>query len=88
MSTRLPLRLRTCALCLAMVLGLSLTAAPCLAAHPAFGTISVFAPVPATPGFSEGVAVHGNSVFVSGPARLSTSRSSLAIFHSEGSSSY
>ena len=39
---------------------------------PAFGTITLFAPVPAAPGFPEGVAVHGNSVFVSGPARFGT----------------
>ena len=36
---------------------------------PAFGTITEFASVPAIPGFPEGVAIHGNSVFVSGPAR-------------------
>ena len=41
-------------------------------AKPAFGTITTFAPVPAVPGFPEGVAVHGNSVFVSGPARFGT----------------
>jgi sugar lactone lactonase YvrE len=41
-------------------------------AKPTFGTISLFAPVPATPGFPEGVAVHGNSIFVSGPARFGT----------------
>ena len=39
---------------------------------PAFGTITKFATVPAVPGFPEGVAVHGNSVFVSGPARFGT----------------
>lgn len=39
---------------------------------PAFGTITKFASVPATPGYPEGVAVHGNSVFVSGPARFGT----------------
>ena len=37
-----------------------------------YGTITTFAPVPADPGFPEGVAVHGNSVFVSGPARFGT----------------
>ena len=37
-----------------------------------YGTITSFAPVPADPGFPEGVAVHGNSVFVSGPARFGT----------------
>ncbi len=39
---------------------------------PAFGTITKFATVPATPGYPEGVAIHGNSVFVSGPARFGT----------------
>ncbi|MEZ4769139.1 MAG: hypothetical protein R2844_12035 [Caldilineales bacterium] len=38
----------------------------------AFGQIGVFAGVPADPGFPEGVLVHGNSVFVSGPARFGT----------------
>ena len=39
---------------------------------PAFGDISLFASVPANPGFPEGVAVHGDKVFVSGPARFGT----------------
>jgi sugar lactone lactonase YvrE len=34
--------------------------------------ISTFASLPAEPGFPEGVAVHGNLVFVSGPARFGT----------------
>lgn len=37
-----------------------------------FGPIGVFAGVPPVPGFPEGVAVHGNRVFVSGPARFGT----------------
>ena len=37
-----------------------------------FGHITTFAHVPAAPGFPEGIAVHGNSVFVSGPARFGT----------------
>lgn len=37
-----------------------------------FGALTTFAPVPADPGFPEGVAVHGNSVFISGPARFGT----------------
>ena len=36
------------------------------------GDIDTFASVPATPGFPEGIVVHGNSVFVSGPARFGT----------------
>ncbi|HVQ39862.1 MAG TPA: hypothetical protein VMS31_20140 [Pyrinomonadaceae bacterium] len=52
---------------------LSLTASAGWAkTKPAFGTITKFANVPASPGFPEGVAVHGNSVFVSGPARFGT----------------
>jgi hypothetical protein len=39
---------------------------------PAFGTITKLATVPAAPGFPEGVAIHGDSVFVSGPARFGT----------------
>ncbi len=39
---------------------------------PTFGTITKFASVPASPGFPEGVAINGNSVFVSGPARFGT----------------
>jgi sugar lactone lactonase YvrE len=39
---------------------------------PVYGTITKFATVPAVPGFPEGVAVYGNSVFVSGPARFGT----------------
>jgi sugar lactone lactonase YvrE len=34
--------------------------------------ISTFASLPAEPGFPEGVAIHGNLVFVSGPARFGT----------------
>jgi sugar lactone lactonase YvrE len=55
------------------VFGAYLTTAPIRAnAKPAFGAITTFASVPAVPGFPEGVAVHGNSVFVSGPARFGT----------------
>ena len=74
MSTRFHQRIRTlAAISLIAVFSLFLASAPGLAmAEPAFGTISLFAPVPAVPGFPEGVAVHGNSVFVSGPARFGT----------------
>jgi sugar lactone lactonase YvrE len=37
-----------------------------------FDGIQTFATVPADPGFPEGVAVHGDRVFVSGPARFGT----------------
>lgn len=40
--------------------------------EPKFGTITKFASVPALPGFPEGVAIDGKSVFVSGPARFGT----------------
>jgi len=36
------------------------------------GDIQKFASVPATPGFPEGIVVHGNRVYVSGPARFGT----------------
>ncbi len=51
-------------------LAFCLLAAIALAAS--FGDIRTFAPVPDTPGFPEGIAVHGNRVFVSGPARFGT----------------
>lgn len=38
----------------------------------ALGQITTFAQVPAAPGYPEGIAVHGNTVFVSGPARFGT----------------
>lgn len=37
-----------------------------------FSGIQTYATVPADPGFPEGVAVHGDRVFVSGPARFGT----------------
>jgi sugar lactone lactonase YvrE len=64
---------RYAALCIIAAFSLSLTTAAGWAkSKPAFGTITKFASVPATPGYPEGVAVHGNSVFVSGPARFGT----------------
>ncbi len=39
---------------------------------PAFGTITTLSLVPAIPGYPEGVAVDGDRVFVSGPARFGT----------------
>jgi sugar lactone lactonase YvrE len=64
---------RYAAACLVAVFGLSLTTATSWAKpKPAFGTITKFASVPAVPGYPEGVAVYGNSVFVSGPARFGT----------------
>jgi sugar lactone lactonase YvrE len=35
-------------------------------------SLTPFVQLPATPGFYEGVAIHGNTVFVSGPARFGT----------------
>ena len=40
--------------------------------HGDIGEIETFATVPVDPGFPEGVVVHGNRVFVSGPARFGT----------------
>src|SRR5262249_19160403 len=38
----------------------------------AFGQVKLFAPVPAAPGFPEGIAVFGDRVYVAGPARFGT----------------
>lgn len=54
-------------------LGLLAAAAAVQAVPPGtYGAIQPFATVPATPGFPEGVAVQGNWVYVSGPARFGT----------------
>jgi sugar lactone lactonase YvrE len=45
------------------------------------GGIGVFATVPADPGFPEGIAVHGNWVFVSGPARFGTAGTGPSAIH-------
>jgi len=62
-----------------MTLGILLVAAlaawptPAHAAQPPAGPgLATFATVPAVPGFPEGLAVHGNRVIVSGPARFGT----------------
>jgi hypothetical protein len=52
-------------------------------ATPPGSGIRTFAMLPAAPGFPEGVAVHGNRVFVSGPARFGTAGtgpSALQVF--------
>ncbi len=70
------------ALCALGALALHLTAnAGWADKKPAFGTITQFAPVPAVPGFPEGVAIHGNSVFVSGPARFGTGGTGPSAIH-------
>lgn len=56
-------------LSLIVVITLSLLVAGLVAAG---GDIGTFATVPAVPGFPEGVAIHGNQVYVSGPARFGT----------------
>jgi sugar lactone lactonase YvrE len=70
-----------------MALGLLLVAdAGWAEEKPAYGTITKFATVPAAPGFPEGVAVHGNSVFVSGPARFGTANtgpSAIQVYNRE-----
>jgi len=63
-STRRRLSVLLALLILTLALGTA-QAAP-------YGSITTFAPVPANPGFPEGVAVHGNSVFVSGAATFGT----------------
>lgn len=63
-------RLTLTNLIIATVLLLFLSVAPnALADGNGFDT---FAVVPADPGFPEGIVVHGNNVFVSGPARFGT----------------
>lgn len=54
-----------------------------------FGDIRTLALVPATPGFPEGIAVHGNRVFVSGPARFGTAgtgASAIQVFNRKSGS--
>jgi sugar lactone lactonase YvrE len=46
-----------------------------------FGDITTFATVPAMPGFPEGVVVHGNRVFVAGPARFGTAGTGPSAIH-------
>lgn len=48
---------------------------------PEFGEITTFALVPADPGFPEGIAIHGNRVFVSGPARFGTAGTGPSTIH-------
>ena len=72
---------RSMALCLMVALSVLLATSGLAKAAPAFGTITTFALVPATPGFPEGVAVHGNSVFVSGPARFGTAGTGPSAIH-------
>lgn len=40
-----------------------------------YGDVKVLTTVPATPGFPEGIAVHGNRVYVAGPAKFGTTGS-------------
>lgn len=67
-TLRFPARQRLSVLLALLILALALGTAQ---AAP-YGTITTFAPVSADPGFPEGVAVHGNSVFVSGAATFGT----------------
>jgi sugar lactone lactonase YvrE len=55
----------------ALALLIAAVAAPTFAAQ--FGDTSVFAQVPTPNGFPEGIAVHGNRVYVAGPATFGTS---------------
>lgn len=63
---------RYAALCVIAAFSILLTTVASWAKKPPFGTITKFASVPAVPGYPEGVAINGNSVFVSGPARFGT----------------
>ncbi len=63
-----------------MGLGLGLAGWMVEAATPV-GTITPFAAVPAVPGFPEGVAVDGNRVYVSGPARFGTAGTGPSAIH-------
>lgn len=63
-------RLRAAAVVVAIVMSSLLAIVPAQAAS--IGEIEPFASVPADPGFPEGIVVHGNRVFVSGPARFGT----------------
>src|SRR5436190_11132510 len=74
MSLQLKKKMRRyAAVCIIAAFGLYLTTAASWArTKPTFGTITKFASVPAVPGFPEGVAANGNTVFVSGPARFGT----------------
>lgn len=44
-------------------------------------SITPYAAVPAAPGFPEGVVVHGNRIFVSGPARFGTAGTGPSAIH-------
>lgn len=66
----LPIRPRRGAVLSLLVLTLA-GVAGAVAAKPT-GQIQLFAPVPAVPGYPEGVVVDGNQVYVSGPARFGT----------------
>ncbi|WP_437275310.1 SMP-30/gluconolactonase/LRE family protein [Sorangium sp. So ce375] len=60
-----------------------LSAGPVLAQGNCYGETRTFATVPAAPGFPEGIAVHGNLVYVSGPATFGTAGqgpSKIAVF--------
>ncbi|WP_437586260.1 SMP-30/gluconolactonase/LRE family protein [Sorangium sp. So ce1000] len=56
---------------------------PALAQGGCYGELKTFATAPAAPGFPEGIAVHGNLVYVSGPATFGTAGqgpSKIAVF--------
>ena len=74
-------RLLAAASALALVLLFAGTGQAVAAHGPAFGEIETFATVPAVPGFPEGVAVDGNRVYVSGPARFGTAGTGPSAIH-------
>ncbi|MBX2997671.1 MAG: hypothetical protein KF893_04110 [Caldilineaceae bacterium] len=70
--------LRTAMVALSMV---CMILAAILPAQASSGGVTTFAIVPAEPGFPEGIAVHGNRVFVSGPARFGTAGTGPSAIH-------
>lgn len=60
------------ALAACLIAGLGSLAPSTAKDKPDYGSITTFATVPADPGFPEGIAIHGNFVYVSGPARFGT----------------
>ena len=73
-------RVTLCCMCVCLTgFGSALAQGP--AKKPPLGTITKFANVPAQPGFPEGVAVDGDNVFVSGPARFGTANTGPSAIH-------
>src|SRR5262245_4669809 len=67
-------RIKSCAISFSLSAVVLISAAVQVAGgeQPPFGDASVLATVPTPPGFPEGIAVRGNTVFVAGPATFGT----------------